>query len=477
MSDEELELEFSFEEEENTLKEVNEEVNETKSPIREREPVSFSLADAQAMLGDDDYKLPFESDEPLKMAIEEEELPEATLNPSECDCCSPLVLDNVANVAVCELCHDVPYKMDWVVAPPLHTVYKKNLTSENGHPTVVVTKKEGTKHPFHNLLVIAKLINCKDNSDVSNEILVGAREEAKSYPEIGNSTKFEFKRLKIMMTSQQNKGHNFQLVLVLVAEQDDSRITLGTLYSSPMNVYSHKNLLPENKQIPGILRIVPNTVPSEGGQISIICNNIQDSKTMKVKVGNTIISKIPRRNAPVDSKGIKVYGGTLVVDIPAKNTLENSDKLYVTITNNGSDWSKKNQSDYIEYSSISCINMGVGSGPTVDSLLKVVEDAIKKEYMKESIARSNTPSMTTTTTTTDRTTTTTSPTSATALPPQKEISEIDSSLIDNLIQNDESKEERRLKRQERKQRKLERKRAREETNSTESRKKSHIEIE
>jgi len=461
------ELEFSFEELIDSIpKEKDEEKDEENDEENKNvEPINFSLADAQAMLDDENYKLPFESDDiPLKNnEDEEDELPEATLNPSDCDCCSPLVLDNVANLAVCEMCHDIPYKMDWVVAPPLHTVYKKNLTSENGHPTVVVTKKDGTKHPFHNLLVIAKLINCKDNSDVSNEILVGAREEAKSYPEIGNSTKFEFKRLKIMMTSQQNKGHNFQLVLVLVAEQDDTRITLGTLYSSPMNVYSHKNLLPENKQIPGILRIVPTVIPSEGGKISIICNNVQDSKSMKVKIGNKVISKIPRRNAPVDSKGIKVYGGTLVVDIPKRDVIQGDEKLYITITNNGTDWSKKSQTDYIQYASnTSCINVGAGSGPTVESLMKVVEDALKKEYIKATVIATPTPIQQMPQTS------------------QTTISDIDSSLIDGLLANQtgETKEERKLKREERRKKKLERKRAREEKEECESTlKRNHIEIE
>lgn len=473
------ELEFSFEEEEqqvvpNNLNVdiaekiddieniVDDDLNDNIEVEKDEEPIAFSLADAQAMLEDDGYQLPFESNDiPLKINNQEDEdiLPEATLDPSECDCCSPLVLDNVANLAVCEMCHDIPYKLDWVVAPPLHTVYKKNLTSENGHPTVIVTKKDGTKHPFHNLLVIAKLINCKDGSDVSSDILVGAKEEAKSYPEIGNSTKFEFKRLKIMVTSQQNKGNNFQLVLILVAEQDDCRITLGTLYSSPMNVYSHKNLLPENKQIPGILKIVPNVIPSEGGQISIICNNVQDSKSMKVKIGNTVISKIPRRNAPIDSKGIKVYGGTLVVDIPGKNTIECNGKLYVTITNNGSDWSKESPTDFIDFAPSPCINMGVGpgSGPTVDSLLKVIEDSLKKEYLKS--YSPITPDIIT---------------HDTAI----EIAPQNSSFIINDEEDEEAKEERRIKRQERRQRKLERKRAREECVESESPlKKSHIEIE
>ena len=455
----ESELEFSEEFDENVQNH-----NIEEDPVIKDEHVEFSLADAQAMLGDEDYKLPFESDDiPLRLNEEnEEELPEAIRDPSDCDCCSPLILDNVTDLAVCELCHDIPYKMDWVVAPPLHTVYKKNLTSENGHPTVIVTKKEGTKHPFHNLLVIAKLINCKDNSDVSTETLHGAREEAKSYPEIGISTKFEFKRLKIMMTSQQNKGHNFQLVLVLVAEQDDTRITLGTLYSSPMNVYSHKNLLPENKQIPGILTIVPNIIPSGGGKISIICNNIQDSKNLKVKIGNTIISKIPRRNADVDAKGIKIYGGTLVVDVPENiSQQDGDDKLYVTITNSGKDWSKKSQTECVQYDSASCINIGNGTGPTVDSLLKVLGDALRSEYTKASLspapASHNTQQK---------------------IVPQTTIpfSEIDSSLVDNLI--GETKEERKLKRQERKQRKLERKRAREEKEESESPlKRAHVKIE
>lgn len=67
------------------------------------------------------------------------------LNPDECTCCGPLLMDEEKQVAICKQCHDVPYKMEWLIKPPAHTVYKKNLVSDEGYPTVVLTKKNGTR--------------------------------------------------------------------------------------------------------------------------------------------------------------------------------------------------------------------------------------------------------------------------------------------------------------------------------------------
>ena len=336
-----------------------------------------------AMLQEEGNKLPFDATELSNGhdALDHPPLPLPTISPEKCKCSGELVIDAGKSmeqqVAQCKACHSVPYELSWVTKPPLHTVYKKNLTSVDGYPSVLVTKKFGVKHPFDHLLVTAELINCKDNSIVEENVLEGRTEESKIYHEIGDSTKFEFKKLKIMVTSQQNKSNNFQIMFKLIAQQDTKRMILGFLISSPMNVYSHKNLLPENKNIPSILEIVPRVLPTEGGKICIVCSNIQDPKFLKVKIGDTVIEKIPRRNAPVNAKGIKVYKETLVVDIPA-NTAE--EKVYVVVSNNDK-WSKQNKNDIISFR-----NVGADNGRGEDSLtgsgisLGDVIEVLKKHF-------------------------------------------------------------------------------------------------
>ena len=343
-----------------------------------------SIAELKTLLDDeDDYDFPFGDSNMLNEKKENtklEALPEATMDPSECDCCGKLVNDNsLDNIAVCEKCHDVPYKMDWAIMPPLHTVYKKNLKSEEGPPTVVVTKKKDVKHNFDNLLVIAFLKNCKDGSEPSKQYLEGRTEESKPYFEITQTTKFDFQKLKIIMTSQQNKGNNFQLVLQLVAEQGSTRFPLGTLTSSPMNIYSHKNLLPENKKVPHIIDMLPRILPMEGGRIAIQCKDIQDSKDLKVKIGDTIIEKIPRRGAALNAKGITVHNGSLFVDVPPAK--KEQEKVYVTVTNNGTVWSKVNKNQAISFKS-TLSNIAVGEGPSLEALMSTIGEVLKKEYEK-----------------------------------------------------------------------------------------------
>jgi hypothetical protein len=53
-------------------------------------------------------------------------------------------MDEDKQVAICKQCHDIPYKIEWEIKPPAHTVYKKNLVSDEGYPTVKLTKKNGT---------------------------------------------------------------------------------------------------------------------------------------------------------------------------------------------------------------------------------------------------------------------------------------------------------------------------------------------
>jgi uncharacterized membrane protein len=65
------------------------------------------------------------------------------------------------------------------------------------------------------------LVNCKDNTEAVG-MLEGKTEETKKYQDISNLTKIELKKLKVMITSQQNKGNLF-LVLKLFAEQKDAR--------------------------------------------------------------------------------------------------------------------------------------------------------------------------------------------------------------------------------------------------------------
>lgn len=104
------------------------------------------------------------------------------------------------------------------------------------------------RHPFDNLVISAMLVNCKDNTEAVG-MLEGKTEETKKYQDISNVTKIELKKLKVKITSQQNKGNLF-LVLKLFAEQKDARMLIGSLVCYPMHIYSHKNLLPENQNFP-----------------------------------------------------------------------------------------------------------------------------------------------------------------------------------------------------------------------------------
>ena len=135
------------------------------------------------------------------------------------------------------------FRMNWAVMPPLHSVYRKDLISQKGPPTVVITKYKDVKYPFDNLQVVAILKNYEDAWEPSKKHLQEMFFDSKPFCHCSKTT-FEFKKLKILKTSQQNKGKNFQLVLQLFAEQGGVRFSLGTLMSPQMNTYSHKNLVP-----------------------------------------------------------------------------------------------------------------------------------------------------------------------------------------------------------------------------------------
>lgn len=335
-----------------------------------------------------DYTLPFalNNDDQQEEENQQPTLTLPLLEPNDCKCAgTELVIDGSLpfekQVAICDACHDVPYKMEWGVKPPLHTVYKKNLTSEQGHPQIIVSKKNSAQQPFDHIVVTAELLNTKDMEILSNE-LQGRAEESKIYHEVGETTKFEFKKLKIMMTSQQNKGANFQLLFKLIGQQNSQRFPLGCLISSPMQVYSHKNLLPENRHPPEIHEIIPDVLPLKGGKLCIICSNIQDSNNLKVKIGDMIIQKIPRKNAPVNATGIKVYQSTLVVDIPPQKSGE---KVYVTVSNKDDKWSREKKNFTIFFRDIANSGSGPSTGPSLASLLKTLEEAVKPLYDKMEI--------------------------------------------------------------------------------------------
>ena len=342
----------------------------------------ININELEKMLTQDgDYTLPFTT---ANQDIENEEIQQPSLtlpllNPLECKCAgTELVINKTLpfeeQVGLCEACHDTPYRLEWGVKAPLHTVYKKNLTSDQGHPQIIVSKKSTAKQPFDHLVVVAELINTKDNSILEKE-LQGRTEESKIYHEIGETSKFEFKKLKIMLTSQQNKGANFQLLFRLIGQQNSNRFPLGCLISSPMQVYSHKNLLPENRHPPEIIDVIPDVLPPSGGKLCIICSNIQDSNFLKVKIGNTVISKIPRKNAPVNATGIKVHQSTLVVDVPEHSPQE---KLYVTVSNKDDKWSKEKKNFTVSFRELT--SGGISSGPSLSILLKTLEDATRSLY-------------------------------------------------------------------------------------------------
>jgi hypothetical protein len=340
------------------------------------------LQQLEEMLTQDGQVLPFATfnDEKEKEETAQATLETASLKREECPCyATQLVLDKSLpqeqRVGVCEKCHDTPYKMKWGIKPAKHTVYKKNVTSDQGHPQIIVTKKSTANHPFDNIVITVELVDTQGNMHQ----LAGTVEEAIKYQEIGETTKFDFKKLKITMTTQQNKGNNFHFLFKLFGEQESKRFFLGCMMSAPIQVYSHKNLLPENRHEPEILHLIPKVLPTEGGQLAIICANVQDSNTLKVKIGNLVISKIPRKNAPVNATGVKVYQSVLVVDIPPQQAKEN---VFIAVSNKDDKWSKAKKDMTISFRQnfLSDVGSGSGSGPTFSVLCKTIEEALRPLY-------------------------------------------------------------------------------------------------
>jgi len=142
-----------------------------------------------------------------------------------------------------------PYKFEWVIEPPLNAIYNSVLKSDNGFPAATVTLDNSSAFAidhYQDLQVVPKVINCKDGTYVSDQYV--NKEVHSSYSsskkDMSLSKRFNLERLKMHMTSQQNNGNKFQLALFLAYEHNGNIITIDCLFSKPITVYSHRNLLP-----------------------------------------------------------------------------------------------------------------------------------------------------------------------------------------------------------------------------------------
>jgi hypothetical protein len=167
----------------------------------------------------------------------------AMLTPEECKCHMTRLLHDVSlpieqSVGVCEICHDVPYKIKWGSMPDSRIVYNRNVTSGQSYPQVIVTKKS-TANQFEKLIVRVELFD----DDVYHE-LSGFVEKSVKCEDVKEMIVFNFNKLKIMTTSQKNNGKHFYLIFKLFGEKKSQQWYLGCLESLPIIVYSHKNILP-----------------------------------------------------------------------------------------------------------------------------------------------------------------------------------------------------------------------------------------
>jgi hypothetical protein len=260
----------------------------------------------------------------------------------QCDCMN-LRFDEEMGTAICTGCEKVPFSMDFQTAPPKHTVYRKFL---NPHPTLIVRcTEEPRKYPFGHLVVKAALVNTRTN-EIDDEFLSGKAEESQGYSRSDKSSfSFKFKKLKITQTTLQNEGQNWRIQFTLYAERGDERMPLCSVLSHAINVVSHKDLLAKSagNKVPRVTRVVPSTIPVEGGEFVILGANFIDTKYLKVRVGETTLDKVPRRSDP-NTVGVTFdRQGVLIVKMPTLDSANDGDRLDIVISNDGEKWSQVNQ--------------------------------------------------------------------------------------------------------------------------------------
>ena len=294
-----------------------------------------SLADLMAMEEEEEEQE--QEEEPVPLAQAEEV--EAAASPLECDC-ADLTFDEEKNVAVCSVCKEQPFELNFLKAPPKDTVYKRCLTPS---PTFQITVKNNkTAYPFDHFVIEASLITAQTHT-VSPH-LSGMKEMSCDYRSENDSYKITFKKLKITQTSKQNKGFHFRLQFTLYAECGNERMPLCAILSHTINVVSHKDLLVNTAGVSRINRIIPNMLSEDGGELAIFGADFADTKFLKVRIGDTVLSKVPRRSAS-DAVGVIFHSpGVLIVNVP-RNVIGNPGKaLDVYVSNdNGKKWSRQSK--------------------------------------------------------------------------------------------------------------------------------------
>eukprot|EP01102_Stenamoeba_stenopodia_P001918 TRINITY_DN11733_c0_g1_i1.p1 TRINITY_DN11733_c0_g1~~TRINITY_DN11733_c0_g1_i1.p1 ORF type:complete len:485 (+),score=80.75 TRINITY_DN11733_c0_g1_i1:126-1580(+) len=165
--------------------------------------------------------------------------------------------------------------------PPAKTVYQRILKP---HPAISLTGTGAEAIP--NLFVEATLI--KSDQDVEVPSILDGNKVVR----IANGTFATFKKLKILSTSQQ-QGTLFRIKFVLKRYVGNSFeiIPNGTIYSNPIEVFSHTVYLNEKGDSsappPHVTEVIPSFGPSSGNaRVVILGSGFLNNPNLVVRFGN-----------------------------------------------------------------------------------------------------------------------------------------------------------------------------------------------
>lgn len=177
--------------------------------------------------------------------------------------------------------------------PPDRCVYKRNVKPG---PTVVVQGGSGEDDTDANIWMFAILTRCDTEEDVPTFLIGNAPQR------LTPSRTFDWKRLKVMVTSHQQNETMFALRFELRRYPDGAHAedpsapfeVLAQTSTNPILVLSHSTQLRVPiEALPNVLEVVPASGPPGGfTRVAVLGRDFVESPTTRVKFGNTEVHPI-----------------------------------------------------------------------------------------------------------------------------------------------------------------------------------------